>query len=174
MTINSAAVVINAGSTLWIPIVIVKPKSTLSWSFTIKEYNCAFGVSFSQNSTGDDVIIPREVYECNKEVSNSIVIDNPTTVYLYWDNSYSWIRSKTILYSISIEQPRDILLEKRIASTYASVPFVNRTFYEDIHESNELISKLEQSVIEKERECEDIRSMMKQTRENYDVAVVRF
>ena len=118
MTINSAAVVINAGSILWIPIVIVKPNSVLGWSFTIKDYNFGFGVAKSKDMSVESFIIPKEVYEPNKEVKGSVVIDKPQTVYLLWDNSYSWIRSKTVVYSLSIEQPQDPIEEKHRASLY--------------------------------------------------------
>ena len=118
MTINSAAVVINAGSVLWIPIVIVKPKSILCWSFTMKEYNCGFGVAKSKDMNIESFIIPKEVYEPNKEVKGSVVIENPQTVYLLWDNSFSWIRSKTVVYSISIEQPQDPIEDKQKAALY--------------------------------------------------------
>lgn len=118
MTINSEAVEINARSVLWIPIITVKPNTKLSWSFHIKDYNCGFGISPTKDDMLNDYIVERKVYESGEDVSDYVVIENPTTVYLYWDNSYSWIRSKTIVYSISIEQPADDLRDKHIASSY--------------------------------------------------------
>ena len=118
MTINSEAVVINAGSKLWIPILLVKPNSILSWTFTIKDYNCGFGIANSEKDIEEEYIVPKDYYDADEEVTGSVVIENPGTVYLCWDNSYSWIRSKTIVYSFSIEQPNDLIEEKHISSAY--------------------------------------------------------
>lgn len=118
MIIHSAAVVINPGSSLCIPVMIVKPNTTLCWSFTVKDYNCGFSVSTSKDSSSESVIIPNETYGPNVEHKGSVVIGNATTVYLSWDNSYSWFRPKTVLYSISIEQPKNDIEDKHRSSLY--------------------------------------------------------
>lgn len=173
MIIHSAAVVINPGSSLCIPVMIVKPKTTLCWSFTIKDYNCGFSVSLSKENSSDNVIIPNETYGPNKEHKGSVVIDNATTVYLSWDNSYSWFRSKTVLYSISIEQPKNDIEDKRRSSLYNIRWYIiSRAFYEDLKETEMEINRLEKVRREKEQEMEDLSTMINHTTETYNTAVV--
>ena len=54
----------------------------------------------------------------NVDAKGSIVVTDQGMIYLVWDNSYSWIRSKTVVYSLTVEIPSDGIEDKQKGSLW--------------------------------------------------------
>lgn len=112
ITINSEAVVIAAGKSFCLPIMVVTPGSKLEWFFTVKDYDCLFGVIEQEDIPSEDYILDKQYYSSEEEVSECLLILEPGVYNLVWDNSYSLLRSKTIVYSVRVEAPPPTMEER--------------------------------------------------------------
>ena len=118
ITISSEAVNIAPGNSFLLPIMVVAPGSKLEWSFTVKDYDCQFGVINQEDMSSEDYIVDKRYFSSGKEVSDCLILMEPGIYNLVWDNSYSILRSKTIVYSISVETPFPTMEEKHKGALY--------------------------------------------------------
>ena len=114
MRVNSAAVVVPAGSMFQLPVMIPKAGTRIRWSFRIKDYDCLFGIASRPNQFADDYVMKKQLIAPDVDAKGSIVVTDQGTIYLVWDNSYSWFHEKNIVYSVEIVQP-DLTIEERVA-----------------------------------------------------------
>jgi singapore isolate B (sub-type 7) whole genome shotgun sequence assembly, scaffold_2 len=118
MRVNSAAVVVPAGSMFQLPVMIPKAGTRVRWSFCVKDYDCLFGIASRPNQFADDYVMKKQLIAPNVDAKGSIVVTDQGMIYLVWDNSYSWIRSKTVVYSLTVEIPSDGIEDKQKGSLW--------------------------------------------------------
>ena len=123
--ISSAAVTISAGSTFRLPIVIPKDGTNVEWSFMVKDYSCWFGITSDKDKSSPEYLIREESPVPNTETTGSVLIEEAGTIYLVWDNSSSWIRSRTIIYSLTLDIPNNTIQDKQKPSVYLSLPIIH-------------------------------------------------
>ena len=114
--LSSEAVIINAGSLFQLPVVITTPGSRIKWSFTTKEYDCQFGIASQRDQFSEDYLLRKEYFSPDVEIKGCFIVTKPDVYYLVWDNSYSWLRAKTVVYSVSVEIPLPTFQEKQRGS----------------------------------------------------------
>ena len=118
--ISSAAVTVSAGSIFRLPIVIRKDGTNVEWSFTVKDYSCWFGITSDEDESSCEYLVIEENPVPNAETTGSVLIEEAGTIYLVWDNSSSWIRSRTIIYSLTLNIPNNTIQDKQKPSVYLS------------------------------------------------------
>lgn len=123
-TVKSAAIVIVAGSMFQLPVVIPKAGTRVRWSFRVKDYDCQFGIASALNQFSNDYILKKQLITPNVDAKGSILVNRPGTIYLVWDNSYSWMRPKTVVYSLTLEVPQNLIEDKQKGSVYDLKYFV--------------------------------------------------
>lgn len=82
-------------------------KTRISYFFSSEKYDIGFEVLYKQNENSDDVttILENQRYNSHeKTIVSSIEASKPGVYIFRWDNTYSTLRSKTIIYLISIVQ----------------------------------------------------------------------
>lgn len=104
-SIKSAAVLIKAGGSFILPILVLRPRTILHWTFKSNEYDVIFGISKVRKPKAEEWLYPSKLVDANTEFSGNICIERPGEYYCVWDNSYSWIREKSIVYSIQSVLP---------------------------------------------------------------------
>lgn len=77
--------------------VVVAEGCQLYWEFKTKHYDVSFGVNI-QDAAGELVahIDVERVDSQNKTIEGSLVVKDPATYILVWDNTYSWTRGKDL------------------------------------------------------------------------------
>lgn len=99
-------VIIHAGSSFLLPINIEKIGSILTYGFETKDYDINFGIDEEDENGKISVIKP--LVRVNSHLSSEqgkIDINNTGKIILKWDNSYSWMTSKILLYTVTLNIP---------------------------------------------------------------------
>ena len=117
---------------LELPIPISLKGSTIRYSFTTVEGDVSFGVFMrkpddtAQGTTADNGEEAEEeelqpltrVDSHESPVSGSfLVTEAPSVAVIVWDNNYSWFRSKTLSYSVTIKPPSQDIVQAKYIST---------------------------------------------------------
>ena len=117
---------------LELPIPISLKGSTIRYSFTTIEGDVSFGVFMrkpddtAQGTTADNGEEAEEeelqpltrVDSHESPVSGSfLVTEAPSVAVIVWDNNYSWFRSKTLSYSVTIKPPSQDIVQAKYVST---------------------------------------------------------
>ena len=123
--ISSAAVTISAGSIFRLPIVVPKDGTNLEWSFMVKDYSCWFGITSDKEESSPEYIVIEKSPVPNTETTGSVSIEKAGTIYLVWDNSSSWIRSRTVIYSLTLHIPNNTIQDKQKPSMYLSLLLIH-------------------------------------------------
>lgn len=79
----------------------------ISYFFSSEKYDIGFQILYKQNENSSDSITILENQRYNsheKTIMSSIEANRPGVYILQWDNTYSTLRSKTIIYLINIVQ----------------------------------------------------------------------
>ena len=119
--ISSAAVTISPGSVFKLPVVIPKDGTNVKWSFMVKDYSCWFGISSDEEESSPEYLVIEESPIPNTETAGSVIVEEAGTIYLIWDNSSSWIRSRTVIYSLTLDIPNNTIQDKQKSSVYLSL-----------------------------------------------------
>lgn len=90
------------------------PGAKLKYSFGTENHDINFGIVFVSASGDQTVLLPQERVQSQKEPFTGTYEFSPAggVVVLEWDNSYSWMRSKTLSYSITLEPPEKLKLQE--------------------------------------------------------------
>lgn len=102
---NSSDVVIPWEWSLKIPVTL--GGSVISYSFFTVHGDIGFGVNFhvADNSEGIVVLESARVPSNVEAITGSFKVPREGVVFFKWDNSYSWLTSKLLSYSIELHQP---------------------------------------------------------------------
>ncbi|XP_060563024.1 retinal-binding protein-like isoform X2 [Ruditapes philippinarum] len=89
---------ITRGDKLELEYQIDKPDSILRWEFKTEDYDIGFGVNFRKNGVTSVILPMKRVNSQHVAEDGSITCKETGTYLLYFDNSFSWTRSKNIYY----------------------------------------------------------------------------
>ena len=82
------------------------PGSIVSFNFETKSGDIAFGITFISEDDGEvETVVDLERLRSDLEtISGSFEVPREGIVYFLWDNSYSWLSSKDLAYSVELQQ----------------------------------------------------------------------
>ncbi|XP_077488924.1 SEC14-like protein 2 isoform X2 [Amblyomma americanum] len=96
-----------------LPVQVMRRGEQLSWSFQTAVGDLAFGVRYEppcggDNAIGEYLIETQRVPSCSLIPERGrLVCDRPGTYVLEFDNSYSWVNSKKLAYTVELLAPSD-------------------------------------------------------------------
>jgi len=94
------ATVPRSGS--WEKEIQIKERSLVVWEFKTEDMDLGFGVFCVADGQKTEEL-PVKRYECDKEVIRDLMeIKKPGKYLLHWDNTYSWVNRKFLLFRINI------------------------------------------------------------------------
>ncbi|XP_060077260.1 SEC14-like protein 2 [Ylistrum balloti] len=105
------AVTIGRGSSIQVDLTVNEPDSAIRWQFITEGYDLGFGVykrtkDSRQKANDMEQVIPSQ--RVNSHIfpeDGSVIIQEPGTYVVRFDNTYSWTRSKKIYYIIEMLEP---------------------------------------------------------------------
>ncbi|TYZ67868.1 hypothetical protein PybrP1_002405 [[Pythium] brassicae (nom. inval.)] len=111
---KSTHVPIAAASVFQLPIKLDAPKGALQYEFTTRDYDVNFSVQMiCADGTMIELVEPRR-YESQKQaVRGRVELVGPGMVLLIWDNSFSWLNTKQLAYSVELTQETPEASEER-------------------------------------------------------------
>ncbi|KAL4223181.1 hypothetical protein ACF0H5_016653 [Mactra antiquata] len=95
---------IARGDKLEVEYKVDKPGSILRWEFKTEDYDIGFGVNFIDNGNTVQILPTKRVNSQHVAEDGSVTCNNVGTYVLYFDNSFSWTRSKKIFYAGEVIQ----------------------------------------------------------------------
>ncbi|XP_013402720.2 SEC14-like protein 2 [Lingula anatina] len=103
--------VIKKGSMLPVELEVNEPGCAIRWEFHTENHDIGYAIYY-KTSPGEQNVSDMEVVVGNKRVNSHLVPEDGTVycskagIYVFcFDNSYSWTRSKTVLYVIEVIHP---------------------------------------------------------------------
>jgi hypothetical protein len=104
-------VTVARGSTHLLPFQVEKPGSILKWEFMSTDHDIGYGWSRKQEE-GEKEVVPltRGKSHIIPE-SGAYICESPGEYVLKFDNSFSWVRSKEVFYSVKVIPPESGLSE---------------------------------------------------------------
>jgi hypothetical protein len=97
--------IVARGSVYTLPY-LVKEGQKISWKFRVKERDIRFTCRIRKQVAGgaiEEDLFPTERYNAGETYEGSWTAPEITRIILVWDNSYSFVRSKTIAYGVQLE-----------------------------------------------------------------------
>lgn len=142
--LKTTSITVNAGEEFEVPVSITKPGTILKWVFQSRDYDIEFSITkrvkeeeevVSDNSNDEDteedssdsddeyedVFAPKR-YAPNTLHEGQLVLEKNGIYHLTWDNSYSWMREKHVVYSVEIIYPEATVMELRRPCLYPLLP----------------------------------------------------
>ncbi|KAK8808412.1 hypothetical protein WA158_008313 [Blastocystis sp. Blastoise] len=206
LKLKTSEVIVTAGDSFLLPILINKPNTILQWIFHTQDYDIDFGVTGREVDLNDptqdhskvdedgfepDIV---EVQRCPANVpqQGQIVIPQTGMYYILWDNSYSWIREKHIVYSVELVFPEPTVEEARslgvkiveeiekhnqLSDNYNNESNTLKqsisTLENDIQEKQDLIKKLQEEIsvfeVEKNEKTVSYNSIINKKKQEDDI-----
>ncbi|XP_047001241.1 SEC14-like protein 2 [Schistocerca americana] len=103
---NYTSAVIKKGDKLKLPFVVAQDGSFLKWGFRTENHDIKFGITCTNEEGIESEEIPiRKVNSHLSEEMGVITCSAPATYTIIFDNSYSYLRSKKISYSVGVVPP---------------------------------------------------------------------
>lgn len=138
MKLKTSEVIINAGDAFELPILIHKPNTILQWVFHSQDYDIDFYITGKEGSNvvqdetevvdGEENeeeeeeeipdLLESQRYAATVPHEGQLTIPEAGMYYIVWDNSYSWLREKHIVYSIELVFPEPTVEEARTLVLY--------------------------------------------------------
>lgn len=98
--------VIKKGKKLCLPFIAAVENSILKWEFRVEDHDIKFGVSCQDLDGTESTPVPVRKIDCHQSYETGVITcPAPATYNVIFDNSYSYIRSKKLHYSITMESP---------------------------------------------------------------------
>ncbi|XP_078599497.1 SEC14-like protein 2 isoform X2 [Branchiostoma floridae x Branchiostoma japonicum] len=103
---------VEPGTSLGLEVDVKTPGAVLRWLFKTEDCDIGFGV-YKQQGSSTRYQDMEEVVPCSKHNSHLILTDGELLCeeagkyVVRFDNSYSWVRSKTLRYSVEVLEPAD-------------------------------------------------------------------
>ncbi|XP_050537161.1 SEC14-like protein 2 [Daktulosphaira vitifoliae] len=103
---NYTTVTIKKGDKLYLQYNVAEPDSFLKWHFRTEGHDIKFGVLTTDSENIQTILVPIKKVSCHEfEETGVIICKYPGTYTAVFDNSYSFMRSKTLSYDIQITKP---------------------------------------------------------------------
>jgi len=96
-------------NTTTVTAVVMQVGAVVKWDWMLEAHDCSFRVVFTPSS-GEPLVIQEldRHPETDGPVTGQYTVETPGRIQLVWDNSHSWMRSKTVTYHL---QPDDLPCE---------------------------------------------------------------
>jgi len=90
---------VKAGETIPLEINVSTPDTVLSWEFQTENHDIGYSIFYE----GKEEVVPFSRVDSQlKEVKGSIICRHPGRYVIAFDNTYSRLRAKSVLYKISL------------------------------------------------------------------------
>lgn len=109
---------IKAGSIYGLPIFVESPKTVIQWCFRPVYYDIDFQITRESKNNELDDILPLNHYPGDTASEGKQVAEEPGVYYLVWDNRMSWLREKTVVYSVKLVLPDNGMKDKIECASY--------------------------------------------------------
>jgi len=83
----------------------MEPGETINWTFHTKEKDIGFSVGFRTEYKTEEVVPMTRVNSHLDKVAGNYSAKESGQCWLTWDNSYSWLSKKTLVYSVFKDPP---------------------------------------------------------------------
>lgn len=113
MKLKTTAITIKAGTSFELPLMITKPNTTVHWVFYTKSYDIHFGIAKEGKEKERQYIVANTAYPPDCPQQGKIVFAEAGEYSFIWDNTYSWLREKEVVYSVEIILP-ELTLDERV------------------------------------------------------------
>ena len=100
------------------PVVIENPKTVIHWCFRPVYYDIDFQITRESKNQGLDDILPLAHYPGDTASEGKQIAEEPGVYYLVWDNRMSWLREKTVVYSVKLILPDNGIKDKIECASY--------------------------------------------------------
>jgi len=98
--------VIKKGKKLCLPFIAAVENSILKWEFRVEGHDIKFGVTCQDLDGTESTPVPVRKIDSHQSYETGVITcPTPATYNVIFDNSYSYIRSKKLHYSITMESP---------------------------------------------------------------------
>mmetsp|Transcript_28604 Transcript_28604/g.56206 ORF Transcript_28604/g.56206 Transcript_28604/m.56206 type:complete len:378 (-) Transcript_28604:143-1276(-) len=99
--------VVPRGQTFSHEIKVTKEGSMLSWDFFTESRNIQFFVTLTKPLEEEEVVVAKEKLESHvSSVQGELVCDFTGIYKLVWDNSFSWLYSKSLSFKVELAEPQ--------------------------------------------------------------------
>ncbi|XP_022106083.1 SEC14-like protein 2 [Acanthaster planci] len=99
---------LSRGSCLELKYDVGKPGSILRYEFKTESHDLAFGIRRIAEDGGKVDVLKKQRYNCHLVPEDGeISLQEPGRYVVRFDNSYSWIKAKTLLYLVELLEPVD-------------------------------------------------------------------
>ena len=147
---KTTEITIKAGTTFEMPLLVSKPGTTVHWVFHTKGYDIRFGIAKNKAGADREYIVSNTSYSPDSPQQGKVTFPTAGDYFLVWDNTYSWIREKHVVYSVEIVFP-DLTLEEQ--TECARYPFLftlkTSTILQDVESMKQDILRCEDKQVER-------------------------
>ncbi|GIY66361.1 hypothetical protein CDAR_22502 [Caerostris darwini] len=93
-----------------VPVEVASSGCILKWIFKTKDYNIRFGLYYKKDEKSkQEAVLPIENVDCQViPEEGEYICENAGTYILFFDNSYSWMTAKQLLYKVEVEDPNTV------------------------------------------------------------------
>lgn len=109
---KTTEITIKAGNSFELPLMVSKPGTTVHWVFHTKGFDIRFGIAKGRVGTKREFLVANTSYAPDAPQQGKVTFPDAGDYFLIWDNTYSWIREKHVVYSVEIVFPELTLDEK--------------------------------------------------------------
>ncbi|GLG94821.1 SEC14-like protein 2 [Gryllus bimaculatus] len=101
-------VVVKKGDKIQIPFIATDEGSFLKWEFRTEGHDIRFGITYADVDGNESVAVPLQRITCfPASETGEIACQSPATYTVTFDNSYSFLRNKTLHYSVFMKSPEN-------------------------------------------------------------------
>lgn len=109
---KTTEITIKAGTSFELPLMLSKKGTVVHWVFHTKGYDIRFGIAKGRPGADREFLVANTSYAPDSPQQGKVTLPDTGDYFLVWDNSYSWIREKHVLYSVEIVLPELTVMEK--------------------------------------------------------------
>ncbi|KAG8225483.1 hypothetical protein J437_LFUL009476 [Ladona fulva] len=103
---NSSTSVVKKGDKLCLKFLVLQEGSLLQWEFSSEGHDIKFGIIRKDEEGYETTAVPIHRVNCHLAAeSGSVSCSGPATYTVVFDNTYSYLRSKKLHYSIQLKPP---------------------------------------------------------------------
>jgi len=107
---NKKILTISYGSKEKLEYNVKLPGSKIRWNFYSEEGDISFGI-YKKNGNQKTVIVPKDRVDCHIAAEEGEISVEPSEYVIEFDNSFSYLRSKIIWYSIDVDVASKIRMD---------------------------------------------------------------
>ncbi|XP_045616077.2 SEC14-like protein 2 [Procambarus clarkii] len=106
---NLSTITLNKGGKKRLKYDVKQPGSHLKWEFRTEDFDVGFGVSRKVKKGEEEILVPMQRVNSQLVTEEGyLVCTEPGTYVVTFDNEFSYVRSKKILYTVHVEPPGSV------------------------------------------------------------------